>query len=486
MVLTLTATLLAVIVTQVSARLAGANLRPQESATRTTYSLDGLWAFKADFQNVGFNEGAEWYKNQFSPDDTQVIEMPVPSSFNDITQDLKLREFVGVVWYQHKFSIPFIWSSLKNTGHRIYLRFESAHYYAQVYWNGNLVVEHDGGHLPFEADITDYVEYGKSAILTVAVNNTLTVSSLPPGSVTQYSGGAALNYQMDFFNYAGIHRAVKLYTVPSGFVSDITLVTDFEKDQHGSIISGIVQYEVELSGIVDKQVRISCSVLDHNEKEVASIISGQSRALSVNSPTLWWPVGMSPVVGYLYFFQVSVLDSQNNVIDVYTLKFGFRTVRVTSTQFLINDKPFYFHGAAKHEDAFVRGKGFDWPTVIKDFNLISWLGMNSFRTSHYPYASEILDECDKHGIVVIDESPGVGILTHNLRNDTLKHHKIVMEEIVRRDKNHPSVVMWSVANEPDSNAPLAAWYFSEVISHTKSLDHTRPVTCECRSIFSLI
>lgn len=120
--------------------------------------------------------------------------------------------------------------------------------------------------------------------------------------------------------------------------------------------------------------------------------------------------------------------------DVYTLPVGIRTVNVSSTQFLINKKPFYFHGVNKHEDYDVsrkvyfrqhvcwhferlffspilqiRGKGFDWPLVVKDFNLLKWLGANSFRTSHYPYAEEVLQMCDRHGIVVIDECPGVGI-----------------------------------------------------------------------------
>lgn len=120
--------------------------------------------------------------------------------------------------------------------------------------------------------------------------------------------------------------------------------------------------------------------------------------------------------------------------DEYALPVGIRTVNVSSTQFLINRKPFYFHGVNKHEDYDVsasrwkqssaelssrpppfspllqiRGKGFDWPLVVKDFNLLKWLGANSFRTSHYPYAEEILQMCDRYGIVVIDECPGVGI-----------------------------------------------------------------------------
>ncbi|TKS83610.1 Beta-glucuronidase [Collichthys lucidus] len=134
-------------------------------------------------------------------------------------------------------------------------------------------------------------------------------------------------------------------------------------------------------------------------------------------------------------------------------------------------------GSAHYNSIVIRGKGLDWPLIVKDFNLIKWLGANSFRTSHYPYAEEIMQMCDRHGIVVIDECPGVGIKDiRSFGNASLAHHLVVMEELVRRDKNHPSVVMWSVANEPAAEMPPAGYYFKTLIEHTKALDPTRPVT----------
>ncbi|KAI4531839.1 hypothetical protein MG293_018353 [Ovis ammon polii] len=165
------------------------------------------------------------------------------------------------------------------------------------------------------------------------------------------------------------------------------------------------------------------------------------------------------------------------VSDFYTLPVGIRTVAVTESQFLINGKPFYFRGVNKHEDSDIRGKGFDWPLLVKDFNLLRWLGANAFRTSHYPYAEEVLQLCDRYGIVVIDESPGVGIaLVESFSNVSLQHHLEVMEEMIRRDKNHPAVVMWSVANEPASFLKPAGYYFKTLIAHTKALDPSRPMT----------
>jgi len=165
--------------------------------------------------------------------------------------------------------------------------------------------------------------------------------------------------------------------------------------------------------------------------------------------------------------------------DVYRLKsIGIRTISVTQTQFLINGKPFYFHGVDKHEDSDLRGKGIDQVLVLKDFNMMKWLHVNSFRTSHYPYADEFYTMADREGIVIIDETPAVGMRKPEyFNNNTLAHHKEVMFELIRRDKNHPSVIMWSIANEPDSSLPVAYNYFKTMANYTKTIDPTnRPIT----------
>lgn len=111
--------------------------------------------------------------------------------------------------------------------------------------------------------------------------------------------------------------------------------------------------------------------------------------------------------------------------------------------------------------------------VTRDFELIKWMGANSFRTSHYPYAEEIMDFADRNGIMIIDECPGVNL--HTFDNELLKNHKNVMKELVNRDKNRPSVIAWSIANEPVSEVPEATDYFQQVADFTRSLDKTRPV-----------
>jgi beta-glucuronidase len=174
---------------------------------------------------------------------------------------------------------------------------------------------------------------------------------------------------------------------------------------------------------------------------------------------------------------------------------GIRSVEVRDSKFLINDRPFYFTGFGKHEDSAVRGKAHDDALMVHDYALLQWVGANSFRTSHYPYAEEVLDYADRHGIVVIDETAAVGFNMEIARklsgsadlpeelyceeaigSRTQAAHLQGIRELVARDKNHPSVVMWSIANEPDLRPAGSGEYFAPLVAATKELDPTRPVT----------
>ncbi|XP_074466635.1 beta-glucuronidase [Sebastes fasciatus] len=460
-------------------------LFPRESSSREIKQLDGLWSFRADKspnRNQGFDKA--WYKSRLR-ETGPVIDMPVPASYNDITQDPTLRDFTGWVWYEREVVVPARW--IADEGTRVIIRVGSAHYYSVVWVNGVKVTEHNGGHLPFEAEIGGVLrsDTTQPCRITIAVNNTLKPDTLPPGNIkymddrTKYPDGFFVQYYyFDFFNYAGIHRSVLLYTTPKAYVDDITVVTDFLDN------TGLVKYMVSVKGAATPALKVT--LMDKDGHCVASS-SAPSGVLKVTDVNLWWPYLMHENPGYLYSMEVRLMaaDKRSTLEDVYTLPVGIRTVNVTSTQFLINNKPFYFHGVNKHEDSDIRGKGFDWPLIVKDFNLMKWMGANSFRTSHYPYAEEILQMCDRHGIVVIDECPGVGIKDiRSFRNASLTHHLAVMDELVRRDKNHASVVMWSVANEPASEMPPAEFYFKTLIKHTKDLDPTRPVTYVTDSNFA--
>ncbi|UYV67200.1 GUSB [Cordylochernes scorpioides] len=456
-------------------------LQPRESLTRELRTLDGLWAFRISPWNDperGLRE--RWYARSLSLSGAQdVIPIAVPGSFNDQTQNTTIRDFIGWVWYEKDFYVPSRWLDQDRA---VLLRFGGAHYYAQVYVNGAPVVNHTGGHLPFQADVTNVVKSGLNRV-SVALNNTLSPDTIPQGQVifpsnpTLYPPGykvQAVNF--DFYNYAGIHRSVVLYSVPSGRIVDITVITDVQ--QPGNI--GLVQYKVNTS-VSTPQCRVT---LYNKYGWVVARQASCSSNISISSANLWWPYTMNPKSpGYMYTMQVSLYSTTGGLLDEYIQPVGIRSIQVTNSSFLINHRPFYFTGFGKHEDSNIRGKGLDYPLIIKDFNLIRWIGANSFRTSHYPYSEEMMDQADQQGVVVIDECPAVSLERFKPKlnrkpfgSNLLNLHLQMLTELIERDKNRPSVVMWSIANEPLSGAGAAKGYFKRVVALAKSLDSSRPVT----------
>jgi beta-glucuronidase len=444
-------------------------LYPKLSESRALIDLSGIWRFKLDDGN-GF--AGKWYEKKLNDS----ITMAVPASYNDQKASIKIRDYYGYVFYQRELFVP---KTLK--GQRIVLRFGAVTHYAKVYLNGELICEHKGGFLPFETEIQDKARFGEN-LLTVAVDNVIGHSTLPVGNENSpgLMGGGQLansavepkkknNPNFDFFNYCGITRPVKIYTTPKDYIKDVTLVTDIKgKDAK-------VSYTIDTVGKGD----VSVGIYSESGTKVAKA-QGNQGTVVIKDAKLWQPMN-----AYLYTAKISFGE------DSYEQEFGVRTVEVRGRQFLINGKPFYFKGFGKHEDSNFRGRGLDEVLNIKDLSLMKWIGANSFRTSHYPYSEEMMNLCDREGIVVIDETPAVGIHanfgiagsgtgkdTYEVM-DTYGHHREVISDMIARDKNHPCVVMWSIANEPDTATfPDSAYdYFKPLYDLAHDCDpQDRPVT----------
>lgn len=449
-------------------------LYPRDSASRESKSLDGLWYFRTSPKrdpDQGFRE--KWYSAPLERSGA-TIEMPVPSSFNDITTDAALREYVGWAWYGRSFHVAPSWEN-----QRVWLRFGSVHYTAAVYVNGEPAGNHSGGHIAFEMDITAMLSYSEENWITVAVNNTLTRYTVPQGQYTwrNESEGyppdySTLDITFDFFNYAGIHRPVVLYTTPRNIqIVDITTATTLAEDLSTAVLAVDVAFTVEAG----EEAGVQCvlSLLDNLGAETVGEAFSCNSQIEVKQPQLWWPYLMSETPGYMHRLRVQVTSIKAGE-DIYEIPIGLRQVTWGLSSFMINHRPFYFRGFGRHEDSDFRGKGLDLPLVARDYNLIKWVGANSYRTSHYPYADEIMDMADRQGIVIIDECPAVAL--DHFDDPLLENHLKAMEELVARDKNHPSVVMWSVGNEPRSTTEKSGIYFGRVAEHARGLDSTRPIT----------
>ena len=445
-------------------------IRPQDTSTRERKNLNGLWSFRLDHDGVGRDE--QWAAGPL-PEST---EMAVPASYNDIFADATARDFSGDAYYQRSVRIPRGWA-----GQRITLYVESATHHATVWVDGVEVAQHAGGYLPFEADLTPHVSAGQEVLLTICVNNVLTFQTIPPGVVEDSPTGPKQIYWHDFYNYAGLHRTVWLAASAPVRVEDVTVRTDVDGT------TGRVAYDVVVEGGEPGREGVTVrSELRDEDGEVVATGTGPSGELVVEDVTLW-----QPGAAYLYDLQVEVVVG-DEVVDSVDQSVGVRTVEVDGTRFLINGEPFHFTGFGMHEDHDTVGKAHVDALMLRDFHLLEWIGANSFRTSHYPYSEDVMDYADRAGIVVIDETPAVGLNAgigggifggqgyttfspETINDATREVHAQVIRDLIARDKNHPSVVLWSIANEPESDTEGAEEYFRPLFDVAREADPTRPV-----------
>lgn len=441
-------------------------LYPIATESRVVVNLSGIWKFMTDKEVEPIEVSQPLPTNEV---------VAVPASFNDQTVSKETRMHSGYFWYEKEFTVA---KALRNE--RLVLRFGSATHEAWVYLNGKEITYHKGGFTPFEVEINDYLVDGQNR-LTVRLSNLLDYTTLPVGNYSEEKDENGriirkVDENFDFFNYAGLHRPVKIYTTPREYIEDIVIVPNVDL----AAKSAEVHFSVKTAGAFD-EVRVT--VLDEEGKQVAQA-SGNDTNISIENVKLWQPLN-----AYLYTAKVEGVKG-GETVDVYEETFGVRKVEVKSGKFLINGEPFYFKGFGKHEDTFVQGRGLNEAYNVLDINLMKQMGANSFRTSHYPYSEEMMRLCDREGIVVIDETPAVGLF-HGFGFDlsgknanstwsvlkTTEAHEQVIRELIDRDKNHACVVLWSIANEPASHIEGAHEYFEPLFNLARQLDpQKRPCT----------
>ena len=470
-------------------------LYPILTPSRFVSDLSGIWDFKLD-DGTGFD--SNWAAQPLS----NPMTMPVPASYNDLKDGIDFRDHYGWVFYQRTICVPKVVADSQH----VILRCDAVTQAARVYLNGELLAEHKGGFLPFEVNLDGAITGGED-LLTIAVSNIIDYTTLPVGGeapmLSSIGGGDSAaskkksnNPNFDFFNYCGITRPVRIVTMPKTHIEDVTVTSAFAGEVRDGETAELTVL-VEANGDVPVQVEVldaagTVVATGTAEGAVDKALDEDFRQYEVHASVpdviLW-----KPLDAYLYNIRVTAGE------DVYTLPYGVRTVRVQGKHFLINEQPFYFKGYGKHEDTFPNGRGINLPMNTRDISIMKWQGANSFRTSHYPYSEEMMRQCDAEGIIVIDETTAVGInfdfggganfggqkvktfdKEHGIQ--TFEHHKEVIRDLIRRDKNHACVVMWSIANEPDSYSEGAYEYFKPLYDLARALDpETRP--CTLASVF---
>jgi beta-glucuronidase len=327
-------------------------LYPRESETREVRSLDGVWKFaKSDTNKPSEGLREKWFLKELH-ESTSVINMPVPSSYNDIVEDASVRDHVGTVWYERKFFVPKSWEK-----QRVWVRFGSVHYEAYVWINGNLVVRHAFGHLPFEAEISSHLKFAQENRITVLCDNVLLQTTIPQGKIVEQDSDTGKDiiqqYSFDFFNYAGIHRSVHLYTTPATYIKELILDSSVDASGHGHVHFKIITN--------DNQTSNSAKVTIYDKQNVIVdtqfLVGGMSGEATIRNVNKWWPYLMHPEPAYLYTIEVNLSTANEENTDIYRTKFGVRTLKWTNSSFLINDKPIYFRGFGRHEDSDVSWGG---------------------------------------------------------------------------------------------------------------------------------
>jgi beta-glucuronidase len=431
-------------------------LKPQRNAARELVSLDGFWQFRRDPDGTGESSG---WPAGFAAE----CELAVPGSWNEQRSDL--MHFFGQGWYQTRFHAGVDW-----TGRGVWLHVGSAQRHARVWLNGRLVGAHRGGALPFECNLRPAVRAGVENLLVIEVDGSLDPWDLPPARLREgeervgfHNSHPAVTY--DFFPYAGLHRSVVVQLTPTpGRIETMVVTTSLAADG---------------GAVVD--VFVKCSLADAGRELLLEIDGSLQRAnvgatgnaelgCQLKQPRLW-DIGRPE----LYRARVTLRES-GHVLDCYEQTFGVRSVEIRGDEFLLNGRPVFFRGFGKHEDFAIAGRGLVPPVVVRDFDLLRWIGANSFRTSHYPYAEEWYEFADRHGVLVIAETPFVGLNSRMYTPDMLRYARTVLEDMIQRDRHHPSVVLWSLANEPDIETAAGEDFFRILAADARRLDATRPIT----------
>jgi len=357
----------------------------------------------------------------------------------------------SIAWYRRTFDL-----AKDDEGKRIWLTFDGVFRDATVWVNGWCVRHHEGGYYPFREDITDVVHYGGQNSIAVLVD------------ATKVEGW--------FYEGAGIYRHVWLdKTAPVAIAPDgIFVQSEFENN----IPQGSPEIKVEVSLLNSQKdaanATVDCEIISPDGKSLKNFSESEKlkrdseRAVKletkISAPVLW-----SPESPKLYKL-ITTVSSDGKVVDQKETAFGIRTVGFDATNgFLLNGRHYELYGTCNHQDH--AGVGVAIPDALLEFRVkkLKEFGCNAYRMSHNPPTPELLDACDRLGMLVMDESRLMGSDSANLKK---------WDDQIRRDRNHPSVAIWCIANEQFmvQDTPQAASVAKTMQDYVKQLDPLRPVT----------
>jgi beta-glucuronidase len=367
--------------------------------------------------------------------------LKVPGDWN--TQVPQLFDYEGVLWYERDFDAQ------PRSGTRTFLHIGAANYRSHVWVNQKRVCDHEGGYTPFDCEVTAVLHPGSNFVV-IAVDATRLVDGIP-------------SIGIDWFNYGGLTRDVSLVTVPGTFIDDydIHLAHGTSSDPNSKEITGYVH-------ILDAPVGTAVTI---NIPEAGAKATVQTDAegnapftLRAASLTLW-----SPDTPRLYKVHMAAGD------DSLSDDIGFRDIRVDGTRILLNGKAIFLQGVNMHAEAPVRGgRAYSEEDVDTIIGYLKDLHANFVRLAHYPHDERMERAADKAGIMIWSEIPNWQNISFD-KPEVYAKDRAMLKEMIRRDRNKASVILWSVSNETPNN-PMRTKFLTDLANEARKLDPTRLIT----------
>jgi beta-glucuronidase len=451
---------------------------PKESATprfqtlivgidhRTTTSLDGDWHYLVDYPpfrelytGAGYINDGGYAKNTHPNinsgdhndeyDFSTAPTLKVPGDWN--TQVPQLFAYEGVVFYERDFNAQ------PKPGTRTFLHIGAANYRSHVWVNTKRVCDHEGGFTPFDCELTAVLHPGSNFVV-IGVDATRLVDGIP-----------SVGY--DWYNYGGLTRDVSLLTVPTAFIDDY--------DVHLAHGPAWQPGNTELTGYVHVLDAAAGTpvTLDIPEAGIHTTLKtdadGQAAFdVTAGKLTLW-----SPETPKLY--KVTLTSGTDDQQDKLTDDIGFRDIRVDGTHILLNGNPIFLQGVNAHAEVPGGGRVVNQAEVDIIFSMVKDLHANFMRLCHYPQDERMERTADRDGIMIWSEIPNwQGISWENPEVYTKDVN--MLKEMIRRDRDKASVIMWSLSNET-SIKPSRTKFLSDMATEARLLDPTRPITSALNS-----
>ncbi|MCG9972852.1 glycoside hydrolase family 2 TIM barrel-domain containing protein [Christiangramia crocea] len=449
-----------------------------KSASGLLKSLNGTWKFDI------VKHPSQRPEDFFSPglDDSEWNDIEVPSNWELQGYDIPIYtnvtyphpknpplidgDYNPVGSYRTSFKVPENWGEKE-----IILHFGSISGYARVYLNGKEVGMTKASKTPAEFNITPFLKSGENLLAV---------------QVTRWHDGSYLEDQ-DFWRLSGIERDVYLQALPKTTIWDYFIQSGLTNNYtDGTLNLSVDLRKFEDSKIKKPSVKVqlfspSGDMIYSEEKEKVDVEESVKFQKQLPNVKRW-----SSEEPYLYTYTISLADKKGKVLGALSGKTGFRDILIKDAQLLVNGKPVIVHGVNLHEHHGIKGHVPDRETMIKDIQIMKQNNINAIRMSHYPHGIELYELADKYGMYVVDEA---NIETHAMgaelqgNFDKSKHpayleewapaHMDRIKRMLERDKNHTSIILWSMGNE-SGNGPV----FHEAYDWIKERDTTRYVSFE--------